>query len=196
MLDGNNKKLWYYNSNRIERKRYQWQIPAAMMAVGVGASLFGKKKKKSQEDPLAPIRQQLMALSGQVPEMVARQKRLLGERYGTLREEGVRDIGENVYAERGLGRTSIYDRLRTELIDKLARSQAESELQTEMGGLELQSGILGRAGGLVTSEQPEVEEPSLTSKLLGAGASLIGQEYGMGRLEDILGRTSTTATTG
>src|SRR3990167_10254488 len=112
----NGRKLWHYNSQKIERKRYfepfttataLAALAAAGGTAGVGAgiySLFGKKKKQT-DDPLAGIRQQLMALSGQVPGLVARQKELTAQRIGEAKEEGTRDIGENVYGERGFGRT-------------------------------------------------------------------------------------------
>ena len=110
-------------------------LPYALTGLGIegaGAySLFGNKKS-SQDDPLAGIRQQLLALSGQVPEMVSRQKELIGERFKEAEQKGVESIGEDVYATRGFGKgTTIYDRLKTELIDKLARSRAEAELQAE-----------------------------------------------------------------
>lgn len=174
-------------------------IGAGMALGGAGAftNWFGLGgKKQSQNDPLAGLRASLQAISsrqealaGQVPGLVAKQKELLGQRFGEAKTEGIRDIGENVYAERGFGKTSIYDRLRTELIDKLAKSQAEAELEAEFGGLKLQGDILGQAGTMLGSTSgmyPAEEGPSFMSKLLGAGAGLVGQEMGYNRLKDII----------
>lgn len=168
---------------------FEWAIPAAIGAIGIGSSLFGKKKQV--DDPLAGIRQQLLNLSGQVPGMVARQKELTASNIAEARKEGTESIGEDVYASRGLGRTSIYDRLRTELIDKLAKTQAEADLQAEMGGLSLQGNLLNQAAGV----NVPAEQPSMMSTLLGAGAEFAGQQFGLNRLEDIL-KTGGGATSG
>ncbi|MBM3701732.1 MAG: hypothetical protein FJW63_01865 [Actinobacteria bacterium] len=179
-----------------------WAIPAAMTAVSAGMSLFGRKKKQDVSDPLAGIRGQLQALAGQVPALVARQKELIGQRFAEAKREGIQDIGEDVYAGRGLGRTSIYDRLRTELVDKLAKSQAEAELSAEFGGLQQQASILGGTAGMYPTAQPAEEGPSTLSKILGAGTSLLAQnwleEQSMKRLGKILGQgeTGITPTTG
>lgn len=143
--------------------------------VGGIASLFGgKKKTQDVADPLAGIRAQLQSLAAGVPALVARQKQQIGERYGEARAEGVRDIGESVSGERGLGRTSIYDRLKTELTDKLARSQAEAELNAEFGGLTTQANILGGTAGMYP--QAQEEEQSFLSKIVGPLAQL-GTSY-------------------
>ncbi len=164
-------------------------LTAAAGTAGVGAGLWGLfgggKKKSSQDDPLAGIRLQLQNLASQVPGLVSRQKELIGKEYDTTRTEGKQAIGEDVYATRGLsGGTSIFSRLETELLDKLAKSQAESELAAEMGGLQMQSNILSGAGRLAAEEQPE--EPSIWANIAGGVGSLLGQELGYKKLEDII----------
>jgi hypothetical protein len=161
-------------------------------------SLFDKKKGK--EDPLAGLRSQLqaisnrqMALAERVPGLVAEQKRLIGERFGEERTKGIESIGERVYAEGGMGRTSIFDRLRTELVDRLARSQAEAELAADYQGLQTQGSILGQAANVLgsTSGMYTPEEPSTLSKILGWGANLVGQQLGLQGLKDIINPKAT-----
>lgn len=142
------------------------------------SDLFGGKKKE-QSDPLAGVRAQLQELSSQIPGLVARQKENIAKEIGAQREEGIKGIGEQVYADRGLGRTSIYDRLRTELVDKLARSQAQAELAADEWGMGQQSDILSRIGSMTPQEQPELESP--ISKILGNIGLGIGQNLGLGK---------------
>ena len=177
-----------------------------MIGGGIGSSVTGGglSKGKTPEDPLAPIRQQLMGLAtrsqelaARSREMVTRQKELIGQRIGEAERKGTESIGEGVYGERGFGRTSIYDRLKTELIDKLAKTQAESELQAEMGGLQAEMGGLDYEKGIYSTLMgypSPAEEPSLLSKGLGYGAEILGQQYGLSRLENLFGGKTTPTT--
>lgn len=155
---------------------------------GVGGAILGGfagggEEKEDEDDPLADIRAQLRALSSEVPGLVAREKALIGERFGEAREKGIQDIGESVRGERGFGSSSIEERLKAELIDKLARSQSEAELAAEMKGLQMRSNILGQVGQFTPTE----EEPTFGEQLLGIGGELLGTELGYGRLEKLLG---------
>src|SRR3990167_4303663 len=98
MLNEYGRRLWHYNSNKIEQKRYFEPITAttALAALtaaggtaGGGAGLFGlfgkKKKSQDQPDPLAGLRAQLQALAGQVPAQVAKQKELTAARVSEAR---------------------------------------------------------------------------------------------------------------
>lgn len=167
-------------------------IGTAIGAIGGGLlGAFGGGRDASKDDPLAGIRAQLnavasrkMALAEEVPGLVGRQKQLIGERYGREKEQGIQGIGENVYAERGMGRTSIFDTLRTNLIERLAQGQSADELAAEMAGLQMQSNILGGAGGLYGAAAgvpyPE-QQPSALSGILGGaaslGANILGQNW-------------------
>ncbi len=191
MLDRNGRRLWHNNTTKVEKKRYFEPISmtaalagltATAGTAGVGAgiwSLFGGKKKQSRDvpDPLAGIRQQLQALAGQVPGLVEKQKANIRDIYSGYKTEGEQGIGENVYAERGLGRTSIYDRLKTELYDKLAKSQAEAELNAELGGISTQANILSGTAGMYPTQTELPEEPSKIAPILGAGTSLLAQNW-------------------
>ncbi|GAG07455.1 unnamed protein product, partial [marine sediment metagenome] len=130
-------------------------------------------------DPLAPIRQQLMSLSAQVPGMVEARKAQIGAQFGAARERGLGEIAETVRGRRGWGPTSIQARLGTELRGELGRAQAGAELGAEEWGLSAQMRALGGAGGMVSPEMPE-EEP-WWQDVLGA----VGETVGYGGLEDV-----------
>ena len=207
MLDKSERRLWHYNSNKIERKRYQdWgSIIGSIIGGGIGSfggpgtmaigagigggigGMFGKKKK-SKDDPLADIRAQLQAigqrqlgLAGQVPGLVEKQKQQIRDIFGGYKKTGLEQIAENIHAERELGGTSIEPRLQQELFDKLAKGQAAAELEAEMGGIKLQSDIFGTGANILGESgkfiTPETTTPDWTTQLLGAGGQLLGQEF-------------------
>jgi len=145
-------------------------------AVG-GGLMSGKKKSQDQADPLAGIRAQLQSIAAGIPALVEKQKANIRDIYAGYKTEGTQGIGENVYAERGLGNTSIYDRLKAELYDKLAKSQAEAELNAEMSGLSTQANILSGTASMYNTTPPPEEGPSVTSQILGQGANLLTQNW-------------------
>lgn len=138
------------------------------------SDLFGGKK---QEDPLAGVRSQLQSLASGVPDLVARQKAQIADRYAQEKKQGIEDIGEEVYGARGFGRTSIFDKLRTDLVDKLSRAQSADELAADQWGTTTQANILGNMGSMVP-KQTETQSPLTT--LLGSGIGLIGKQLGIG----------------
>jgi hypothetical protein len=147
----------------------------------LGGLLSGSKKKQEVQDPLAGIRAQLQGLAGQIPGMVARQKENIAKEYGALKDQGQKQIGEDVYATRGFGRTSIEDRLRNELYDKLARGQSADELNAEKWGLSEQARILGSLPA--TPVQEETTNPWWQT----VGESL-GQAFGQGGTDNLFGK--------
>ena len=196
------RRLWHTTPKEVKRKRGYYDpnylmagatggagigamlggppgaaVGLAMGAIGGGiAGFFGKKPKRDVADPLAGLRAQLQALAGQVPAQVAKQKELAAARYAQARTEGIQGIRENVRAERGFGASSIEDRLRSELIDKLTKSQAESELASDIWGTKTQADILSGTASMYPGA-PEEEQPSWQSNLLGAGANLAVQNW-------------------
>ena len=171
---------------------------AAVSALGLGGLagmgwLFGRGKKKEQYDPLAEIRNKLMGLADEIPGLVAKRKERIGELFGEAKRTGMEGIEENIHAERGFGRTSIEDRLKTELIKKLAGGQAEAELGAEEWGLASRANILSGMSGLMP--EPVEEKPSLLEGLFELGGEYLGQEFGYRRLEDILNPQKKTAGT-
>lgn len=129
---------------------------------------FGGKKKE-QADPLAGVRGQLQALSSQIPGLVAKQKESIGKTYEGARKEGLINVAEDVHATRGLGRTTLEDRLRTDLLDKLAQGQAKEELAAEQWGLQGQMGALSSMSGMFPQPQQEAGSP-WGDLLVGGGA--------------------------
>ena len=191
------RRLWHNPSMKsIERKRYFEPLTAttalALMTAlggtaGVGygiSSLFGKKKKAQQDDPLAGIRQQLMDLSSGVPALVARRKEAIKNMFADYQKTGMENIQENVHAERGFGKTSLESSMTTDFMDKLAKSQAEEELNADFQGLQTQGNLLRLAGGMGVTA-PTAEEPSFMSQILGMGSQLAFQQAGMSGLEEL-----------
>jgi len=165
----------------------------ALLGAGGATNWFGMggKKEEKQNDPLANIRDQLLGLASNVPELVSRQKEMIGQQFGAARKAGLINVGEDIHARRGMGATTLEDRLRTELLDKLARGQATSELEAEKWGLGMQASLLGQAGGMMP--QPEEEEPAWWESMLGMGGQLAGQQLGIAGLKDIFKEEAPTS---
>lgn len=145
----------------------------ALMGAGgmLGGMFGGDGGGKKKEDPLAGIRGQLTALAGQVPGLVQAQQKLNKEAFDVARGEGRQGIQENVHAVRGLGASSIEDRLTNELLDKLARGQSQADLEAQKWGLSEQGRLLtgaARMGG------DQGEDTSWWDNLAGIGESLSG----------------------
>lgn len=183
------KRLWNYTKRILTNQKGFVITPliagtigtAALLGGGAAAGMFGGGGEKEQkDDPLAPIRQQLMGLAAGVPEMVEARKKQIGEMYGAAKEEGLADIGEDVRGRRGWGPSSIETRLGTELREKLGRGQASAELGAEEWGLSAQMRALGGAGS-VPFPQEEAEEAPWWQDVLGS----VGEVAGYGGMEDI-----------
>jgi len=159
---------------------WDWLVPAATTAIGFGASLFGGKKK--QDDPLAGIRQQLMSIASGIPSQVSAMKEQIGKEYGAARTEGTKGIQEDIHATRGLGKTTLEDRLQTELLDQLARGQASAELGAERWGTGAQISALQGAAGVPFPE----EQAGWQEQLLGLGGQMFGQQLGYNGLEGLM----------
>lgn len=129
---------------------------------------FGKKKQDTF-DPLAGVRSQLQALSSQIPGLVSKQKESIGKTYESAKKEGLINVAEDVHANRGLGRTTLEDRLRTDLLDKLAQSQSREELAADQWGLQGQMGALSSMAGMYPPQQQEAASP-WGDMLVGGGA--------------------------
>lgn len=142
-------------------------------------SMFGMGKKKSRDvpDPLAGLRAQLQALAAGVPEQVARQKELSAARYAEARKEGTQGIREHIRGEHGFGSSSIEDRLMTELIDKLTKSQSESELASDIWGTKQQADILSGTASMYPSQAELPEEENWQANLLGTGVNMAVQNW-------------------
>jgi len=154
-------------------------------AVGAGlGGFFGGGGEATKDDPLAPIRQKLLQLAEGIPDLVSRQKELIGEKFGKARRTGLEDITENVRGERGFGASSIESRLRSELIEGLAGKQAESELEAELAGVGLQSQLLTGAGGIPIQDIPEEED--ILGDIVETGGTIFGQELAGRRTEKLL----------
>ena len=150
-------------------------IGAGIGAIGgglMGSGIFNKKQDRNVPDPLASLRNQLQALAAGVPAQVARQKELATARYGEARTKGIQGIRENVRGERGFGASSIEDRLITELIDKLSKSQTESELASDVWGTRQQADILSGTASMYPGQTELEQEPDWAANLLGVGANM------------------------
>lgn len=139
--------------------------------IGAGVGLLGGLlgKKKEQYDPLASIRGQLQGLAQNVGGIVQQEKQANQRRATMARESGTRGINEGVYANRGMGRTSIQDRLSSELSDKLFASQAEADLAAEKWGVDEQARILGSMAGMYPEQQEEPNWWEGIGKAIGGG---------------------------
>ena len=185
MFNESGRRLWHYNSYKVERKRYFEPLTTttalALMAAiggtaGVGAgigSMFGKKKQdRNVPDPLAGLRTQLQALAGQIPAQVAKQKEINAARMARYKTEGQQGIAENIRAERGFGNTSLQDRLNMELMDKLTKSQAEADLNADIWGTKTQADILSGTASMYPGQTELEQEPDWAANLLGVGANM------------------------
>ena len=185
MLNEGSRKLWHYNTTKVERKRHFEPITASVAlagltaaagTAGVGAGIFGMFNKKKQNrnvaDPLAGLRAQLQALAGRISGQVAKQKEINAARTQQMKTEGQQGIAENIRAERGFGNTSLQDRLNTELMTKLTQGQSEADLAAENWGLGQEASILSGTSGMYPTEIELPQEPNWGANLLGAGAQM------------------------
>jgi hypothetical protein len=155
----------------------------AVGGAGIGAlsGLFGhgKKSYNSGDDPLAGIRQQLQDLANQVPGMTAANAEAIKNQYAQAQKTGLQNIRESLYADRGLGATSIEPQYNLDYLTNLTNSEQSALAQNEQRGLQEQANILGGAGQLAGQEQPD--QPSILSQILGMGAqvggNLLGQNW-------------------
>lgn len=173
------RRLWYTSPNQTNNRVFFDPITIAALglgAIGLGSSLFGKKKSQDVPDPLAGLRAQLQGLAGQIPGQVAKQKEITAQRVAEAKTTGAQGIAENIRAERGFGNTSLQDRLNTELADKLFKSQQEADLAAENWGIGQQASILQGTASMYPGAAPE-EAPSWQSQLLGAGTNLAVQNW-------------------
>lgn len=139
-----------------------------------GLSLFGGGKKKEKEDPLAGIRNQLQGLASGVPELIEKRKELIRQLFAEKEAGGLEDIRETFRGERGFGASTLETREGGELRRLLGIGEAGAISEAEMGGLKLQSDILGGVAGLTPGAEPE--EPSFGEELLGIGGEIAGRE--------------------
>ena len=153
------------------------------MAGGILGGFAGGGKKE-QYDPLANIRKQLQDLAGQVPGLTARRKELIADLFKTAGEEGKKGIQEFTHAERGFGASTMELDLERKLLADLAKGQTGAELEAELGGINLEAGLLGQAAGMYP---PEDTTPSFGTQLMGMGGKLLGEEIGYNRLKDLFG---------
>jgi len=190
MVIESGRRLWHFNTTKVETKRYFEPLTTttalALMAAiggtaGVGAgigSLFGgKKQDRNVPDPLAGLRQQLQALAGQVPAQVAKQKEINAARAAQYKTEGQQGIAENIRGERGFGASSLESRLNAELLDKLSKSQSEADLSAENWGIGEQGRLLMGMGGMYPQQTELEQEPNWAANLLGVGANLATQNW-------------------
>ena len=153
---------------------------AGLVMGGIGggiAGLFNKKKDRNVPDPLAGLRLQLQNLAGQVPAQVAKQKELTAARVGQYKEEGQQGIAENIRAARGFGNTSLQDRLNTELLDKLTKTQSEADLASDIWGTKTQADILSGTSSMYPGQTELPEDENWQANLMGAGANLAVQNW-------------------
>lgn len=185
MLNESGRRLWHYNTTKVERKR--GILPLAALApyigttalLGGGAALAFGRKKKSRDvaDPLAGLRAQLQQLASGIPAQMQRQKEITAGRIGEVRTRGMQGIAENIRAERGFGSTSLQDRLNIELAEKLERAQAESDLASDIWGTRQQADILSGTADLYPQQTEIEEQPSWVTNLLGVGANMAVQNW-------------------
>lgn len=151
-------------------------------ALGLGAlglGLFGKKKK-SVDDPLAPIREQLLSLA-QTGLPVEEMKKQITERYAEARTKGLEDIAEEVYAAKQAP-GSIHSKLVSEFLEKLTRGEEEAMLGADIAQKKFQLQALTGVGGMTFPE----EEPDLLEKYLPMAGELAGTYLGQrGYVTDI-----------
>jgi len=154
-------------------------LTAAAGTAGVGYSIWdmfsGKKKKKDVEDPLASIRQELMALAHEgLPAEELKQR--TSERFGKARTSGLEDIKEEVYASRQMP-GSIHTRLVEDFLSSLSEKEESAYLDIDVANKEYQMKALLGALGAGYPEAP-AEEPGLLESLLPAGAEIAGKQFG------------------
>lgn len=179
------KKLWRHFYERVVKDQ-RGVVPLissigyALAGLGgagaIGYGLFGRKKKRQEvEDPLAAIRQQLVALAetGYPTEEI---KRMIGERFREREKRGFREIGEEIYAEKQVPGT-IQASLVTDLLKQLGGEEEAALLETDIAGRRFKLNALQAALGYAPPAAPE-EEPGLWETLLPAGAELAGQYMG------------------
>lgn len=181
------KYLWRHFVRTVvkdQRGIAPWIIPAGISTIGAGISLFGGKKKQTQQqDFIADIRRRLEGLAEEVPGLVEKRKQLLREQFGVAEEAGLEDIAGEFRAERGFGELSTMEvNRRAMLRERLKRALAGEELGVEEAGLRTRMGLTERLGGLQIPE----EEPGFGEQLLGFGGELLGGELRARRLKGLL----------
>ena len=151
------------------------------MVGAIGGGLFGGGKKK-QYDPLAGIRSQLESLAKQAPEIAARGKKFTREYADKLKTEGLQQIGENIYAERGFGRTSLENELQRKLYSDVTDVVTQSDLNWDKWALGEQRSALTQAMGVPVMEEGD----TWGDQLLDVGSSMLGQHLGqLGKKEQV-----------
>lgn len=179
----------------------------SLISAGVGLAgglLSGKKQQAT--DPLASLRQHLQALAGQVPALVNQQKEQNAKSMERQRQLGYEGIGEDVYAQKGLGRTSIEGEKKGRLLTDLLSERDRADLAAEEWGIGQQSRILGSTAGMYPDAQEE-ETPwwETLGKTVGSAfdegfgnkgvASLSGAGKAGGAYNDIYDRMTKTSGT-